>query len=138
MELDDYSINTGDSTNLEEYSTADFISDFETCLGDLRPSQQREITKTKSAAPRPRETTLAPNPFPTSKNNLTTVCPPKTEKPKYRRRILHQNQLLTGTFFLKLRHLGTVNSEIIAMFLLLRKMPQGYRNQLNTHFEIFI
>ncbi|XP_063423909.1 uncharacterized protein LOC134707798 [Mytilus trossulus] len=96
VELDDYSINTGDSTNLEEYSTADFINDFETCLGDLRPSQQREITKTKSAAPRPRETTLAPNPFPTSKNNLTTVCPPKTEKPKYRRRILHQNQLLTG------------------------------------------
>ncbi|VDH95902.1 Hypothetical predicted protein [Mytilus galloprovincialis] len=86
VELDDYSINTGDSTNLEEYSTADFINHH----------QQREITKTKSAAPRPRETTLAPNPFPTSKNNLTTVCPPKTEKPKYRRRILHQHQLLTG------------------------------------------
>ncbi|XP_052092549.1 uncharacterized protein LOC127729017 [Mytilus californianus] len=94
--LDDYSIHTAESTNLEKYSTADFINDLDTCLGDFKPSKQREITKSKSAAPRPKETTLAPNPFPMSKNNLPVVCPPKTEKPKYRRRIQLQNPLLAG------------------------------------------
>lgn len=94
--LDDYSIHTEESTNLEEYSTADFINDLDTCLGDFKPSKQREITKSKSAAPRLKETTLAPNPFPISKNNLPVVCPPKTEKPKYRRRIQLQNPLLAG------------------------------------------
>ena len=43
------------------------------------------------------------------------------------------------TRFLTNNHfISTENSEIIAMFLLLQKLHQGYnRNNLNLHFEIF-